>query len=119
MARTQISIKLDSDLLDRIDRLAEAADVTRTLVIEQAIKNDLPEQEAFQKSMESPAMRAIHKQITKPAVLRVLAKLANEEMSDEQLSEILKKTPRQRETGKRRQAKRKASKRRPKAGGGR
>lgn len=107
MNRTQVSIKLDAALLTRVDRLAEAAGVTRTQVIEQAITNDLPEQEAFQKSMENPAMRAIHKQITKPAVLRVLAKLANEDLSDQQLAEIMEKAPRQIETGKRRQGERK------------
>ncbi len=60
MSRTQSSNRLDSDLLDRVDRLTEAAGLTRTLVIEQAIKNDLPEQESFQRSMENPATRTIH-----------------------------------------------------------
>ena len=114
MARTQISIKLDEDLLARVDRLAEAAGTNRTAVIEQAVKNDLPRQEDFQRSLENPILRAIHKRITTPAMLRAIAKLANEEMSEEVLAELLEKAPRQREAAERRVADRKGKGRGPK-----
>lgn len=114
MPRTQISIKLDEALLVRVDQLAEAAGTNRTAVIEQAVKNDLPEQEAFQRSLENPAVRAIHEQITRPAVLQLLARLANERMSDEELAEVLQKAPRQREAAERRVVARKAGGRRSK-----
>lgn len=45
MSRTQISIKLDSGLLEKIDKFAEDIGVTRTSIIEQCIKNELPRQE--------------------------------------------------------------------------
>ena len=75
MPRTQISIKLDEDLLSRIDDLAEAKGISRTAVIETAINNDLPEQESFQRSLENPVLRALHKQMSKPAFLRAIALL--------------------------------------------
>ena len=102
MPRTQISIKLDSDLLARVDQLAEDVGVTRTAIIEQAVKNDLPEQETFHQSLENPIIRGIHEKLSSPAVLRTLAKLAREDMSDEEIEEIVSKGPRQRDAAKKR-----------------
>jgi len=110
MSRTQISIKLDSDLLARIDQLAEDINVTRTAIIEQAIKNDLPEQESFHQSLENPLIRGIHEKLTSPTVLRALAKLTQQDMSDEEIDEVVNKGPRQREAAKKRVAKKKQSK---------
>jgi metal-responsive CopG/Arc/MetJ family transcriptional regulator len=107
MPRTQISIKLDEDLLARGDALAESAGANRTAVIEQDIKNDLPEQEAFQRSLENPVIRAIHKHITRPGMLQLIARLANERMSEEELAAVFEKAPRQHERAKRRVAERK------------
>jgi len=104
MVRTQISIKLDSDLLKRIDKLATDVGITRTAVIEQAIKNDLPEQESFHKSLENPLVRAAHKKLTSPSVLRLLAMLGQTNMSDEEIMEIVEKGPRQRDAAKDRRA---------------
>ena len=110
MPRIQISIKLDEDLLARVDQLAEATGTNRTAVIEQAVKNDLPEQEAFQQSLENPTIRALHKQITRPALLRAIAMLANERMTDEDLAEVVERAPRQRAAVERRVAERKGRK---------
>lgn len=107
MAKTQISIKLDSDLLARIDKLASDVGITRTAVIEQAVKNDLPEQESFHKSLENPVIRAMHEKLTSPGVLRMLAKLAQTDMSDEEITEIVEKGPRQREAARARRAEKK------------
>jgi len=110
-ARTQISIKLDTDLLERIDRLASDVDITRTAVIEQAIRNDLPEQEAFHKSLENPLIRQMHEKLTSPSVLRLLSKLANTDMSDEEISAVVEKGPRQRDAARQRAASKKKPKR--------
>ncbi len=107
MARTQISIKLDEHLLARVDRLADDVGSTRTAVIEQAIKNDLPEQEAFHRSLENPVVRAIHERITSPSVLRMLARLTDANLSDEEIERLIEKAPRQREAARNRQADRK------------
>jgi metal-responsive CopG/Arc/MetJ family transcriptional regulator len=105
--RTQISIKLDTDLLERIDKLASDVGISRTAVIEQAVKNDLPEQESFHKSLENPVIRAMHEKLTSPGVLRMLAKLAQTDMSDEEISEIVEKGPRQRDAARARRTKKK------------
>lgn len=109
MARTQISIKLDEDLLVRVDKLAADVGSNRTAVIEQAIKNDLPEQEAFHKSLENPVMRAIHERITSPSMLRLLAKLASEEVSEAEIARIVERAPVQRDLAKDRATQRKAA----------
>jgi len=111
MSRTQISIKLDTDLLERIDKLAEDINVTRTAIIEQAIKNDLPEQESFHKSLENPIINAMHEKLTSPTVMRLLAKLAHTDMTDDEIEEIVNKGPRQRDAAKKRaESKKKAKK---------
>ena len=116
MARAQISIKLDEELLARVDQLAEDASVTRTAVIEQAIANDLPEQEAFYRSLENPVIRAIHKKITTPGMLRVLAAIVNDDLTDEEIERITERAPKQREAAVRRKSQKKAS-RKPRLGG--
>lgn len=100
MSRTQISIKLDTDLLEKIDQFAEDIGVTRTSIIEQCIKNELPRQEENYRQLENPLVRAMHEKVTSPTVLRLLAKLAQTDMSDEEIDEIVNKAPRQREAAK-------------------
>ncbi len=109
MPKTQISIKLDADLLDRIDLLAADIGSNRTAVIEQAIKNDLPEQEAFHKSLENPLVRAIHERITTPAILRAIATLAQDDLTDEQIARIVERSPAHREAAKKRKTERKTN----------
>lgn len=111
MAKTQISIKLDSDLLERIDKLAEDVGITRTAIIEQAVQNDLPEQESFHKSLENPLMRGIHETLSSPKVLRLLARLSNGEITDEEIANIMQNAPRQRDAARARAATKKQPKR--------
>ncbi len=103
MPRTQISIKLDEDLLARVDRLAEDTGLTRTAIIEQAVKTDLPEQEAFQRTLENPVIRALHKRITTPGMLRAIAAITQDDLTDEDIAGIIERAPKRRESGKRRQ----------------
>ena len=111
MTRTQISIKLDTDLLERIDRLAESIGSTRTAIIEQAIKNDLPESERYYRSLENPVVRSVHAVLTQPHILEALAKLTRQEMTPEEFANITEKAPVQRERARERsQAKRQAGK---------
>lgn len=108
MTRRPISITLDEEMIARIDQLAADINVTRTAIIEQALKNDLPEQESFHESLENPLMRGIHKKLTSPAILRTLAKLTQQDMTDEEIEQIVNKGPRQREAAKKRAESRKA-----------
>ena len=62
-------------------------------------------------------VRAIHKQLTKPGMLRVIASLMDKPLTDDQVAAILEDAPRQRESGKQRQEDRKG-KRSPEGLGG-
>lgn len=117
MAKTQISIKIDSFLLERIDKLAEDIRTSRTAIIEQAVKNDLPEQEAFHESLENPLIRGIHEKVTSPAVLRLLARLSSGDITDDDISDIVEKGPRQRDAARARAAAKKQSKGKADLGG--
>lgn len=108
MRKRAISITLDEKMIERLDRLAADAEVSRTAIIEKALENDLPKQESFQQSLENPVVRAIHARITTPEVLRVLAKLANNEMTDDEIASIVERAPRQREAASKRKATRKS-----------
>jgi len=110
MSRTQISIKLEASLLDRVDQLAEEDGVTRTAVIERAIRQNLPRQEEFNKSLENPLVRAVHEQLSRPAVLKIIAKLANEELTDEHLEWAMSEGPKVRQAAKERRRTRKNQK---------
>lgn len=108
MSRTQISIKLEDGLLERIDQLAESVGVTRTAVIEKALKDDLPQQEAFHRSLENPVIRAIHAKLTSPTMLRLIGRLANDEFSDAEIEALAVRGPQQRAGAESRAAARKA-----------
>ncbi|MEX0876914.1 MAG: ribbon-helix-helix domain-containing protein [Phycisphaerales bacterium] len=113
MSRKPISITLEESMIARIDKFAEDIGVTRTAIIEQAIKNDLPEQEAFHKCLENPVIRGIHKTLSSPAVLEFLKDLSRGEISDQEISNIMEKGPRQREAARARAAAKKPLKRKP------
>ncbi len=73
MARkTPISITIDSELLERIDRYASASDESRSTVIERMCRNDIAEQEEFLGDMESPTMRMLYKAVASKPVLEMM-----------------------------------------------
>ncbi|MGV6815365.1 MAG: hypothetical protein ACWA5W_10230 [Phycisphaerales bacterium] len=100
MARKPISITLEESLITQIDQFAKDIGVTRTSIIEQCIQNELPRQEENYRILENPLVRSMHEKVTSPAVLRLLAKLAQSDMSDEEIESIIEKGPRQREAAK-------------------
>ena len=100
MARKPISITLEESLISTIDQFAEEIGVTRTAIIEKCIKNELPKQISTYEHLENPLIRAMHEKVTSPNVLRLLAKLTQSDMSDEEIAEIVEKGPRQREAAK-------------------
>lgn len=116
MSRTQISIKLDTDLLKKIDQFAEDVGVTRTSLIEQCIKNELPRQEENYRLLENPLVRSMHEKLTSPTILRAIAKIAQADMSDDEIEEIISKGPRQREAAKKRATTKKQAKESAKEG---
>ncbi|MFI4855560.1 MAG: ribbon-helix-helix protein, CopG family, partial [Phycisphaerales bacterium JB065] len=100
MPKTQISIKIDTDLLARVDKLAEEVGASRTAIIERAIHADLPGQEAFHRALENPVVSAVHQRITTPRMLKLIAALAREELSDEELQAAVDRAPQDRQAAK-------------------
>lgn len=88
MARTQISIKIDDELLTRVDRLAEATGETRTSIIEQAVRQDISEQEWYHHSLENPIVRALHEKLSSPSMLRRMMSLAGTEITEESVERV-------------------------------
>lgn len=111
MPKSQISIKLDSELLDRIDELAEDIGSTRTALIESMINTELPEREAFHRSLENPVVRAVHQQISRPAIIKAISVLVDRKLTDDDISALIENAPVHREAGKRRQERKKQGKR--------
>ncbi len=110
MTKRPISITLDEPMIERLDALAALEGTTRTAIIERALRNDLPEQESFHKDLENPLMRALHAQITRsPTVMRTLATMVRQELTEEQIERILEKAPVDRERAKQRAAERRKS----------
>lgn len=107
MRKTQISIKLETDLLARVDKLADEVGASRTAIIERAVYADLPTQESFHRALENPVVSAVHQRLSTPRMLKLIAALAREEISDEELQAALKRAPQDRQAAKnRREAKR-------------
>jgi predicted transcriptional regulator len=111
MARKPISITLDEDMIARIDRLAEDEGRTRTSVIERALRNDLPEQEKFNRTLENPLVREAHKLVTSRAMLEFISMLAGENPSEEDIRRVLENAPKLREMGRQKQVEKKAKRR--------
>jgi predicted transcriptional regulator len=86
MTKTHISIKLESDKLTRIDKLAADEGISRTAVIERMFTTSLEDQEAFNRSLENPMVRELHKRMTSsPSVIKALAKFVRQEISNEEI----------------------------------
>lgn len=110
MSKRPISISIETDLLDRVDRLAELRGDTRTAVIERAIRNDIAEQEEFIESLANPVVRGVHKTLTSsPTLLRIIARLVDEDMSDGDIRALMERAPRDRKAGERIKADKRAN----------
>ncbi|MEO1716948.1 MAG: ribbon-helix-helix domain-containing protein [Planctomycetota bacterium] len=89
MPKTQTSIKIDSDLMARVDRLAKMRGESRTAVIERCLRNAVPELEQYFENMQNPAFRAAQQLITRnPKVLRAISAALLEELPQEEAERI-------------------------------
>lgn len=121
MAKKPISFTIDEDLLARLDRVAELRGESRTDIIERAIRNDLPEQEAMLESVANPLRREfVDKVLASPQLLRAIANIVNEKLPEDWEERAAKARPAIRGAGEKIQAERKAKKaatKKPRKGG--
>ena len=97
---------MDTELVQRLDAVAEARDEARSTVIERIVRHGLAEEESFLRDMDNPLDRVIVDIVTdNPGILRTIARLVGQQLTDEQLAGLRNQAKRGRE----RQRKRKGS----------
>jgi len=75
-----MSVRIDADLLRRIDALVEATGVGRADIVERCLYLGLANQEEFVRSLRHPLTGELAHLLTYPGVMRVLAKALGSEL---------------------------------------
>jgi len=77
MAKEITTVRLDPELIRRLDAVAEARGESRSVVIERVLRNEVADEEDFVNEMEHPVMRALVRMIiASPAATRFVIWLA-------------------------------------------
>ena len=104
--KDKFSISMDTELVQRLDAVAEARDEARSTVIERIVRHGLAEEESFLRDMDNPLDRVIVDIVTdNPGILRTIANLVGQQLTDEQLAGLRNQAKR----GRGRQGKKKGS----------
>lgn len=90
MAKGFVSVRMDEELMRRLDAVAEATSDTRSAIVERLVRNGLDDAERFLKRFENPVLREAWGVLTSPGVLKALAAAAGEELTPEQLEAAAK-----------------------------
>ncbi|MDP9175908.1 MAG: ribbon-helix-helix domain-containing protein [Planctomycetota bacterium] len=86
MAKVQTAIRIDQELLDIIDDIAQRQGETRTEVILAALERGLYEEQKFLQMAETPILGDFLRSIEKTGVLEVLAKALGHEIDQRKVS---------------------------------
>ena len=106
--RLPITFSMSRQLLNRVDAIAEARGDSRSITIERLLIRELDGEEEYLQTLEIPIVRALHKLVTNsPAVLANIASMVGEQLTEEELRELIEKAPVQRKKGKERQQEKK------------
>jgi len=101
------SIRIDLDLLARIDRVAADREQTRSQVMERICKNGIAEEERFLSVMENPVLAYLIERISRPEVMGTIAEMIGDDMDEEELERIKTAVSKQAELGRKRRGSRK------------
>ncbi|MCA9280714.1 MAG: ribbon-helix-helix protein, CopG family [Phycisphaeraceae bacterium] len=116
--KERITVTVDPETLARLDEVARLRKESRSSVLDRIVRNGLDAEEELLGSFENPALRELQaRMMESPRVLRALAALAREEMSDEQLQKIAEAGGTLREAGKTKRAERKSAAKKSRKGG--
>lgn len=81
MATIGTSIRLDEDLVKRLDALAELRAESRSALIERILKNGVDDEEQFWRVLaKNPLYREVSRLLLKPHVAMALAKSVGEQL---------------------------------------
>lgn len=80
MATIGTSIRLDEDLVKRLDELAELRSESRSALIERILNNGVADEEQFWERMQNPVYREVSRLILRPDVAMAMAKVLGERL---------------------------------------
>jgi predicted transcriptional regulator len=121
MARTQISIKLDSTTLERVDEAAAYLGMTRTALIEHAVERRLKELDSVVEDMaeQGELTAAVFDRLTtSPKLTRAVAAVVAKQFTEDDLQAMFDRTPKLREEAQRRRSAKQGGKKKGKGGSG-
>lgn len=107
--KERLSFTIDPDIARKLDELADQLGESRSSIVEKAIEVYLREMDSLIESMTNPLMRALQSAMTSdPKVMRLMARMLSEHVTEEEAARIVDRAPFYREIGKRRQAEKKS-----------
>lgn len=77
-----LSVRVEPDLLRRVDELTELAGVTRAEIVERCLSLGLANQEELVEWIKAPVKGPLVQLLTHPAILNAMGKLFNEVADD-------------------------------------
>jgi predicted transcriptional regulator len=77
-----LSVRIDAELLKRLDALAEEADVGRAEVVERCLTLGLADQEQLVAWLKSPIAGPVVQLISHPAIIRTLLKMIGDDVDE-------------------------------------
>jgi metal-responsive CopG/Arc/MetJ family transcriptional regulator len=87
--KTIISFSLDTELVKRIDDLADAKGMSRSRLVEAMLRDGIGDEHLMVKAAQSPVlMQALMKAFGSPEVLKQMAKVMGTKMSDTEVLEF-------------------------------
>lgn len=85
MAKRNVSLAMTVESVRLLDRMAAAAELSRSQTVELLVRNAAEESESMVKALAQPTVRAaLSEAMLKPGVLRSLAEAMGQELSPEQ-----------------------------------
>ena len=106
MPKAKFSISMDQELVDRIDRIAQAREEGRATVIERMATNGIEDEERFLHLMDDPVVGAVlGRLMASPKLMRGIAAMVAEDISVEEATAIRDKSQRIRKGSKGRRSK--------------
>jgi predicted transcriptional regulator len=86
MAKVLISMRVDEDLLKLIDSVAEKEGVTRTDVMEFALRNGVKSEQEFVEALEKPLQRMLLQAATSKPFIDVISLLVGKQPNKRRVS---------------------------------
>jgi hypothetical protein len=92
MPKAKFSISMDEELVERIDRIAQARDEGRATVIERMARNGIADEERFLGLMDDPVAGALLSRLLEsPRLMRGIAAMVAEDLGEDEAAAIREK----------------------------